>query len=543
MYTRPLTALAILAATYPVVPVTAQEAVPLYDDLGDHHYAVTADGPRTQSYFDQGMRLYYAFNHAEAVRSFRAAQALDPGCAMCWWGEALAWGPNINLPMDSASGVAAYRAIREAEARAERANEKEQALIRALATRYAPEPPADRAPLDRAWAEALGDLVRAYPDDIELRVLHAEAIMDLQPWDYWTEEGDPRPGMGEALEGLLLAQERDPEHPGACHFYIHAVEKLYPERAVQCAERLTGLMPGAGHIVHMPGHIYIRVGRYLDAVELNRHAIHADESYIQDQRPGVGMYTAGYYPHNYDFLAFAAMMVGQSETSLGAADAVTSLLPAELFGSPGMDFLQHWSVRPLLMRVRFARWDEILAAPAPGDDQPHARAIRHYARGRALAATGRTPAAREELEALRGILEGGALDGLRMEFNRSQDLVAIADRVLTGRIAAAEGRFSEAVAALQEATALEDGLLYGEPPEWSVPTRQELGAVLLEAGRFDEAEAVFREDLERFPDNGWSLGGLAAALEGQGKAEERRQVDARLADVWRTADVPVPDGG
>ncbi|HSM04628.1 MAG TPA: hypothetical protein VK858_08390 [Longimicrobiales bacterium] len=517
--------------------------VPLYDDLGDHHYAVTTAVPEAQAYFDQGLRLYYAFNHAEAIRSFREAQALDPRCAMCWWGEALAWGPNINLPMDSASAVAAYVAVREAVARAGHASDKERGLIRALAGRYASPPPADRAHLDQAWAEALEELVRAWPDDIELRVLHAEAVMDLQPWDYWTEAGQPRPGMREALDGLLLAQDRDEEHPGACHFYIHAVEKLYPERAVPCAERLVGLMPGAGHIVHMPGHIYIRVGRYLDAVELNRHAIHADESYIQDQRPEVGMYTAGYYPHNYDFLAFAAMMVGQSETSLGAADRVTSLLPGELFGSPGMDFLQHWSVRPLLMRIRFGRWDEILAAPAPGEDQPHARAIWHYARGRALVATGDVDAADRELAALRDLSGGGSLEGLRMEFNRSPDLVAIAERVLTGRLAAARGEMDAAADALREATHLEDALLYGEPPEWSVPTRQDLGEVLLEAGRFAGAEAAFREDLERFPGNGWSLAGLRDALRGQGADAEADRVEGQLREAWRTADVPLPGRG
>ena len=540
---RPVLLLFALAAP---VGLTAQGGgggaldVPLYDDLGAHRYPVTTSVPEAQDYFDQGMRLYYAFNHAEAVRSFRAAQALDPRCAMCWWGEALAWGPNINLPMDSASAESAWAAVQGALERIEHADVREQDLIRALSERYAPPPPADRAHPDRAWADALGRLREAYPEDLEIRVLHAEAVMDLRPWDYWSEDGEPREGMRTALDDLLYVQERDEEHPGACHFYIHAVEKLYPERAVPCAERLVGLMPGAGHIVHMPGHIYIRVGRYLDAVELNRHAIHADETYIQDQRPGVGMYTAGYYPHNYDFLAFAAMMVGQSETSLEAADAVTTLLPEELFGALGMDFLQHWSVRPLLMRTRFGRWDETLAAPRPGDGQPHARAIHRYAQGRAMAATGRTAAAWGELAALRDLQESGALEGLKMEFNPSPDLVAIAERVLTGRILATEGRFDEAVEALREATRLEDRLLYGEPPEWSVPTRQELGEVLLEAGRFPEAEAVFREDLERFPDNGWSLGGLLTALRGQGRDESAAQVEAALAEAWRTADVPPP---
>ncbi|MEJ2541611.1 MAG: hypothetical protein P8188_16885 [Gemmatimonadota bacterium] len=514
--------------------------VPLYDDLGDHGYAITTRSARAQKYFDQGLRLYYAFNHAEAVRSFRIAQAVDSTCAMCWWGEALAWGPNINLPMDSASGVAAWQALRGAEARLEHASPRERALIRALSGRYAEVPPADRSHLDRAYAEAMGELARRYPDDPEIRVLHAEALMDLRPWDYWTEDGEPQPGIATALDGLVHARELDARHPGACHFYIHAVEKLYPERAVECAERLAGLMPGAGHLVHMPGHIYIRVGRYLDAVEANRHAIHADESYIQDQRPGVGMYTAGYYPHNYDFLAFAAMMIGQSETSLQAADKVTTLLPAELFGSPGMDFLQHWSVRPLLMRVRFGRWEEILEAPEPPVDAPHARAIWRYARGRAFAAQGAAHEARSELEALRALQRGGRLEDLGMEFNRSSDLVAVAERVLTGRIRAAQGAYDEGVEALREAVRREDGLLYGEPPEWSVPTRQDLGEVLLEAERWAEAEAAFRQDLDRFPGNGWSLAGLARALRAQGDDAQAAAVEAELQEAWQTADVPAP---
>ncbi|MBT8489211.1 MAG: hypothetical protein KJO65_10355, partial [Gemmatimonadetes bacterium] len=295
---------------------------PLYDDLGEHHVAVTTDSPEAQEYFDQGMRLYYAFNHAEAVRAFRAAQQLDPNCAMCWWGEGLAFGPNINLAMDGESALAAYAATRGALDRVNHASEKEGAMIEALAVRYAAGAPEERTHLDRAYAEAMGELAQDYPSDPEIRVLHAEALMDLRPWDYWTEDGRPQPGIQTALDGLGFVQEMDPEHPGACHFYIHAVEKLFPERAVPCAERLAGLMPGAGHIVHMPGHIYIRVGRYQEAIEANRHAIHADETYISDQRPAMGMYTAGYYPHNYDFLAFASMMVGQGDEAVESAQKV-----------------------------------------------------------------------------------------------------------------------------------------------------------------------------------------------------------------------------
>jgi tetratricopeptide (TPR) repeat protein len=520
-------------------PAAAADAVPLYDNLGDHHYAISTDVPEAQQYFDQGFRLYYAFNHAEAVRAFREAQRLDPDCAMCWWGEAMAWGPNINLPMDEAAGLAAYKAQQGALARREHANEREQAMIDALSARYAEQPPADRGHLDQAYADAMAALAARYPDDHEIAVLYAESLMDLRPWDYWAEDGSPNPGIAEALTSLEGVIAENEKHPGACHFFIHAVEKLYPERAVDCAERLAKLMPGAGHLVHMPGHIYIRVGRYLDAVEANRHAIHADETYIADQNPAMGMYTAGYYPHNYDFLAFAAMMIGRSKDSIEAAETVARLLPEKLIGEPGMDFLQHWSVRPLLVRIRFARWDDLLAAEAPPDSQRHAKAIWHYARGRALAARQDSEAAAAELEQLRALAAAGAGDGMRMEFNESADLLAVAEHVLAGWVDAAAARADSAVEHLREAVRLEDRLLYGEPPEWTVPARQDLGEVLLLAGRHKEAAQAFREDLDRFPKNGWSLHGLATALEAQGMNEEAETVRAELEMAWSTADVPV----
>jgi tetratricopeptide (TPR) repeat protein len=514
--------------------------VPLYDNLGDHHYAVTTEVPEAQAYFDQGLRLYYAFNHAEAIRAFREAQRLDPSCAMCWWGESLAWGPNINLPMDESAGLAAYAALQGALERQAGASERERALIGALAVRYVPLPPEDRAALDEAYAHAMGRVARSWPDDDDAVVLYGEALMDLRPWDYWTADGQPQPGIETALAGFERVIERNPDHPGACHFYIHAVEKLYPERAVPCAERLAGLMPGAGHIVHMPGHIYIRVGRYLDALQQNQHAVHADETYIADQRPGATMYTAGYYPHNYDFLAFAASMIGRRADATGSADKVASLIPEELFGSPGMDFLQHWSTRPLQMRVRFGLWDEILATPAPPASRPHALALWHYARGRALAGTGDLAGANAQLDALRQLADSPELADVRMEFNASQDLLAVATHVLAGWNAAAAGNYDAAVAELETAVRLEDSLLYGEPPEWSVPTRQDLGAILLLAGRPGDAERVFRADLERFPDNGWSLNGLVAALGQQGRPEEAAAASSAFERIWATADVDPP---
>ncbi|HKJ03889.1 MAG TPA: hypothetical protein VJ997_15590, partial [Longimicrobiales bacterium] len=405
---------------------TVAGQVPVYTDLGDHHYAITTDVPAAQTYFDQGLRLYYAFNHAEAVRSFRAGQALDPNCAMCWWGEALAWGPNINLPMDAESGLAAYAAIQHTLTLRDHASDVERELIDALSVRYGEAPVEDRSALDQAYADAMAGVATRHPEDPEVVVLYGESLMDLRPWDYWTADGRPKPGIEDALAGFERVIARDPKHPGACHFFIHAVEKVYPRRAVACAERLADLMPGAGHLVHMPGHIYVRVGRYEEAVEANMHAVHADETYIRDQMPGMGMYTAGYYPHNYDFLAFAASMIGRGAVAVEASDKVAALIPEEMFGAPGMDFLSHWSTRPYQVRVRFARWDELLATPPPPASRPHARAMWHYARGRALAATGDVPGARAHLDTLRTVAAGPALAGVRMEYNLSTDLLGIA---------------------------------------------------------------------------------------------------------------------
>lgn len=530
-------ALSLLLSFLPVASAVAADDVPLLDGLGDHHYPVTTSSEQVQAYFDQGLRLYYAFNHAEAIRSFREAQRLDPSCAMCFWGESLAFGPNINMPMDAASGVAAFEAVQKARQALDDETEKERSLIEAQAVRYVAEPPEDRASLDRAYATAMGRLAERYPADDEIQALHAESLMDLRPWDYWTETGEPKEGMTEALSRLETVVARSPEHPGACHFFIHAVEKVYPQRAVECADRLAALMPAAGHLVHMPGHIYIRVGRYEDAIEANQHAVHADESYIRDQRPGTGMYTAGYYPHNYDFLGFASLMIGRGQEAIEAAEKVANLIPDEMMGTPGMDFLQHWRTRHLQMRVRAGEWEQILATPAPGDELPHAQALWHYARGRALAATGDNDAAERELEQLTAIADGSEVQPLRMEFNRSADILAVARDVLAGRIAESRGNHDEAGAHMRAAVRHEDALLYGEPPEWSVPVRQELGEVLLAAGEYEAATEAFRQDLERFPGNGWSLHGLARAEEALGNRARARELDSQFREVWEEADI------
>lgn len=509
-----------------------QGDVPLYDNLGTHSYAVTTSVPLAQRYFDQGLRLYYAFNHAESIRAFEEAARRDPNCAMCQWGAALAWGPNINLPMDSAGGVAAWHALQRAVAVQERASEVERGLIQALSHRYVAAPPSDRATLDSAYSRAMVELAARFPEDAEVATLAAEAIMVLSPWQYWERDGSARPGTQDVLRHLDRALAAMPEHPGANHFYIHAVEAVDPQRALPMAERLAGLMPGAGHLVHMPGHIYVRVGRYLDAIRANEHAVHADETFIRDHNPAVGVYTVGYYPHNYDFLAFAASMIGRMRQSLDAADRMAALVPREMLGLPGFTVLQNHMSRGLQFRVRFALWEEILQTPAPEGDVPYALAIWHYATGRALAALGDVSAADAALAGLREAASHPSLTDAGVEFNGAVALLAIAADVLAGHIAAARGDFNLAIALLSDAVEKEDDLIYGEPPEWSVPVRQELGNVLLDAGRAAEAEVRFREDLARFPVNGWSLAGLARSLDAQGRAAEAADARALRATTW-----------
>jgi hypothetical protein len=518
----------------------ADAKVPLYDNLGSYGYAITTGVPLTQRYFDQGLRLYYAFNHAESVRAFAEAARLDPQCAMCHWGIALAYGPNINMPMDSASAAAAWAALQQALSLKPHASTKERELIDALAQRYTAVPQPERATLDSAYARAMKLVADRHPNDPEVQSLYAEALMDLSPWQYWNRDGTPRPDTPKLLAALEHVLEFMPDHPGANHFYIHAVEAVDPVRAVPMAERLAGLMPGAGHLVHMPGHIYVRVGRYLDAIRANEHAVHADEAFIRDHNPELGIYTVGYYPHNYDFLSFAASMIGRSAQSLDAADRMAGLVPAELLRAPGMTLLQNHLTRHLQMRVRFARWTEILAAEPPPADLPYARAIWHYAQGRARAATGDAGGAAAELAHLRSLATHAELQDASLEFNPATALLHIAAAVLGGHIAAERGDWDGAIALLRRAAGQEDELVYGEPPEWSVPVRQELGAVLLRAGRPALAEVAFRDDLRRFPDNGWSLDGLARSLEAQGRTGEAAEARRRFDSIWNPGEAPPP---
>jgi len=512
---------------------TAAGEVTLYDDLGDYARGISTESADAQAYFDQGLRLQYAFNHPEAIRSYRAALEHDPACAMCWWGIALAAGPNINAPVDSAGAALAVEAIGEAEARLEGVSAAERDLIEALAVRYGPEPIANRVAQDSAWAEAMTQLAAAHPEDQDVLTLHAASLMNLSPWYYWEgpyDDRTARPGTNEAISSVETVLELNPDHPGACHYLIHVVEAAYPERAVQCADHLAALMPGAGHIVHMPGHIYLRVGRYADAVEANRHAVHADETYIADLGP-INIYTSAYYPHNYHFMNFAATMAGMGDVAVEAAEVLPEKINTEVAKNVG--WIQLAVATPQLTDVTFGRWDSVLERDAPPVVLPISVMLHHYARGVAHAARGEMEEARTELAAMNAagerVKEIPAL--LDME-----PIPVIADHALQGEIALRGGDAEGAVRHFRAAADVEDGMVYIEPPLWYYPIRHSLGRALLEAGRPAEAEQAYREDLKKFPGNGWSLYGLAESLEAQGKTEEAVAARARFEAAWANAD-------
>jgi tetratricopeptide (TPR) repeat protein len=505
-----------------------QSPPPLYTDLGTHHKAVGTRVPEAQKYFDQGLRLVYGFNHAEAIRSFTRATQLDSSCAMCWWGIAYAYGPHVNAGMDSASGVQAYQAAQKAVSLSRGAAPWEQAYIRAVAARYAEVPPADRARLDSAYARGMADVAKSYPNDLDAAALYAESLMDLRPWNYWTPEGKPYPGTDLIVRSLERVTKRNPEHPGACHYYIHAVEAVNPELAIPCAERLAKLMPGVGHMVHMPAHIYVRVGRYADAAQSNVHAIHTDETFIEGQKQ-VSVYSLAYYPHNIHFLAFVSTMAGRSAQALEASETLVGKVNVDV--ARQVPLLQEMLPYHALTLTTFGRWDDVLAQPLPPSDIRMPVAMAYYARGVAHAAKGQMAEAAAALDTVK------AIDAATPAKDEGKIAVSIATHALMGEIATRGGKPEEGIAHWREALKIEDAGLYFEPPKWYYPIRQSLGMALLKAGRAAEAEKVYREDLKRFPENGWSLYGLAAALKAQGKTGDAATVDRRFTKAWAGADV------
>jgi len=512
----------------PAPPNSNSDTVPLYTNLGSHTKRISTKVAATQQYFDQGLRLVYGFNHAEAIRSFTRAAELDPTCAMCYWGIALAYGPNVNAPMDAASGVAAYAAAQKALALKSHATAPERAYIEAVAQRYAATPPTDRAPLDTVYSRAMKQVASIYANDLDAATLYAESLMDLRPWNYWRPDGTPYPGTKEIVRQLKRVISRNPNHPGACHYYIHAVEAVDPKAAVPCAERLARLMPGEGHMVHMPAHIYIRVGRWNDAVQANQHAIHTDEVFIEGQHP-MGVYPLAYYPHNIHFLAFASTMAGRSAQAIEASNTLTAKVNVDVARQVGM--LQEMLPYHALTLTTFGKWDDVLAVPLPPEDIRFSFAMAHYARGVAHAAKAQWPEAQAALDTVTAI-NAATPDGAE-----GKTALSIAVHALSGEIAIRRGDLDAGITHFREAAKIEDGGLYFEPPKWYYPIRHSLGAALLKARQPAEAEKVYREDLRRFPENGWSLFGLAQALRAQKKHSEADAVEARFRRAWASTDV------
>ncbi len=517
---------------------TKQDAVPLgkkYSGFGGYRRAVTAANHEVQDWFDQGIQLLYGYNHDEAIRSFERAVNLDPSCAMAWWGIAYARGLHINNPvMTDQQSQLAFEASQKAIEALDNETPVERALVTAVATRYQWPAPEDRSSLDQAYAEAMETVWHQFPGDGDVGALYAESLMNLQPWDLWTHAGEPK---GRALEIVAVLERtlsRHPQHPGANHFYIHAVEaSLWPERAVPAAERLLNLVPGSGHLVHMPSHVFIRVGRYADAADTNEKAIVADETYFATA-PQPEFYNI-YHMHNIHFLAYAAMMEGRFETALNAARKIESKIPKE--------FLKNYVVvadgfmpTALHVLVRFGKWDEILTEPRPEDWRLFSLAEWHYARSLALSNLKRIEESEKELE-LMAAVAGQLTDEWKMGNNPAKDVLAIAQKMAEGELAFHRGQMESAFALLREAVALEDQLVYDEPPGWMQPVRHALGALFLAGQQSQEAEQVYRADLKKHPNNAWSLLGLQQSLQQQSRGAEAEKLEASVSAAWSRADV------
>ena len=522
----------------------AQTQAPLFESLGKFHHAVTTDRPLAQRYFDQGLILVWAFNHAEAARSFRAAARLDPRCAMCYWGLALALGPNINSPMSSEAIPEAWNAVQRAQALATGVTDRERIYIWALSKRYAPDEKTDRYQLDLEYVKAMRYVLHAFPKDVDAGALYVEAVMTLNPRNYWTASGAPQPWTPYILRILDWVVTQAPEHPGANHLYVHALESSpIPEQALASAERLTDLAPDAGHFAQMGAHIYFRVGRYLDAAAATQKAIAADRNYLSGNHVQ-GFYTQVLIPRAHYFLSLSAAMSGRSRLSIEAAKAAASAVDPALLRQPGMGALQHYYVTPLYALARFGRWREILATPQPVPITLYTSAVWHYVRGLAFVAQHNFDAARRELNEVRAVGAHTALSDVTVDgINPLSNLVRIAVHVLAGEMAVRQDDFVQALLQFSKAVELQDELRSQVPPAWYYPVRQSLGAVLLKAGFSSQAESVYRRDLEDYPDNGWDLHGLARSLLAQGKAEAAQETVRRFRKAWRMADINLDASG
>ncbi|MCL7944687.1 tetratricopeptide repeat protein [Marinobacter sp. ATCH36] len=511
--------------------------VPLFEGLGDHHHPITTDSGLAQRYFDQGLVLAFGFNHHEAHRSFLQAAELNPDAAMAWWGAAWVLGPNINSAMNPENAPKAWELLQKAEATASKASVREQAYINALAKRYGPTAMENRSSRDQAFAEAMGQVAADYPDDLDAQVIYAESLMNLTPWDYWQENGEPKAQTERLLKTLKSVLQRQPDHPHANHLLIHAVEAGDPGQGLDAAKRLEDLVPAAGHLVHMSAHIYIRVGHYHNATQANLRAIEADQRYLEQVDPQ-SAYRLGYVPHNYHFGWFTATLEGRSELAIRLAQEMAGMVDLDTMRLRPLTTLQHYWITPVYALVRFGKWDLILNLEEPAEDLVYPRAVYHYARGMAYTRQSKQQAARTELERLDELRTDPSLKWVTVwGINNSRHILEIASYSLAGEIAAADGHVEVAIDSLDRAVEREDALNYHEPPSWQYPTRQALGAILLQADQPERAEQIYRQDLREFPDNGWSLFGLMKALQRQGNVQEAREVQHRFFEAWQHADL------
>jgi len=506
----------------------------LLENFGNYHHAVSTKSKDAQRFFDQGLTLCYAFNHEEAIRSFHEAARLDPSCAMAHWGIAYAYGANINMPMSDEAIPKANAALKKALELTPKASKREAAYVHALAKRYSDKPVKDRAPLDKAFADAMREVAKNYPDDLDAQTLFAESLMTTMPWNYWAKEGTPRPGTEEVIAALESVLKRSPNHPGACHYYIHAVEASpNPERGLAAAHRLRDLIPGAGHLVHMPSHIYLRVGNYHEASLCNERAIAADEAYITRYKVK-GMYASMYYGHNIHFLAYSLCMEGRRDEAIRNARKVADKISRE--DIKHMAMLQWIKPTPILTLVRFGQWDEALREPLPPNDSLYEAAISHFARGLSFARKRQAKEAEGELAQLAKVAANKAISKLEQPDFPGESLVKIAHTVLAAEVAGLDGRQEGRVRQLSKAAAMQDELPYMEPPYWFFPIRHLHGAALVQYGKHAEAESVYRDELKRNPENGWSLFGLLQSLQAQGKTEAAIDVERRFRDAWKYCD-------
>ncbi len=515
---------------------TTKQMAPLLENLGNYGMRVRTSNERAQKFFNQGVNLYYGFNHFEAYRSFKEVARLDPGCAMAYWGQALSLGPNINLPMDPADTETVYKALQKAISLKGNASAKENALIDALARRYTAEALQDRKSLDEAYAAAMEAVAAEFQDDLDVQTLYAEALMDLHPWDYW-KNGQPQPWTLPIVDRIASVISKKADHPGANHLNIHILEASpNPDKAVESADRLRNLVPGAGHLVHMPSHIYIRVGRYLDGVAANERAVKTDEDYIA-QCNIQSIYPLFYYPHNYHFLLACSQMAGLSEKSASAANSLRKNIPEEMMNMPDLVTLQHWYAMPWYNMARFGKWNDILKITEPVDSFKYVKAVWHYARGMAFARTGNVNDASSELSRLNVLIEDPFMEMTIAGFNSFRNVLSIGSNVLEAEIEAQQKNYTKAIQLLTKAIDVEDNLLYQEPPDWYLPVRQTLGSILLEAKQPATAEQRFREDLKFYRNNGWSLFGLHQSLQMQGKTAEAAQVKKEFDKAFSSADI------